>query len=294
MSDAANKQEQQDNDTSSETKENKDLGSNESQSTPPGSSEGTTPSEQSSQSSAQDTGKPTTETSSESDGQVGGVDSDAGQDHPSKVTKEMVGVSDARLMQRADSGQSGALQTTIRAATVAAPAVIPVVSPPAAQTKAATVSPALDQFQALIAKAKSSGLVSLYFNNLASYIEEMRPKKVNPLPAALRQQQSLYSTILGICNRLEDDFYPVWTALLAVFQEHRDGVFHERYVNRHMDNINLGTSEIAAFQNLLNLIRLTADPRSRALGLKQVDFTRTLQHALTDAARARLGNFYEV
>lgn len=147
---------------------------------------------------------------------------------------------------------------------------------------------------AALREAGKSLLAKTYVENLITYIEVMDPRKVNQLKEAVRQQTTLYNLLTGIVNRLTDDFHPVWGALLATFQEYKDGVLGERYVFRHMDQVPLAPNEVACMQNLLNLIRLTADPKSRALGLKQVDLQRTLQFALTEDGRNRIMAFYNV
>lgn len=172
---------------------------------------------------------------------------------------------------------------------VDATAAVPVVAAAAPVTQTST---ALGLFDTLITSAQSPVLVTTYRNNLATYIEQMRPGKVLNRTDATRQQQTLYATIIGICNRLQNDFRPAWAALLALFLEQRNGVFHERYVNRFMDNVNLSSTERAAFQNLLNLIRVTADPKGRAQGLKMIDFQRSTSLQLSDQGKDQLAKFY--
>lgn len=133
-----------------------------------------------------------------------------------------------------------------------------------------------------------------FIRNIINYVEAMAPRKILPLNQALQWQVTLYKSLAGIANRADDDFLKIWRAVLGVFHEHKDGVFGESYVFRHFDNMALDKNNCAGFRNILNLIKLTADPKGRKLGLKQIDPQRALQHGLSDHGREALSKFYDL
>jgi len=180
---------------------------------------------------------------------------------------------------------------------------VPVVSDSSATTSstgvpeadaASTLTPdeAVAQLQALQPSLTTAGQIVI--TQLIQYINEMRPKKPNPVPTQVRFQVMLYRLLTNTINRLEGDFNPVWSAILSVFHSQREGVFSERYVFRHQDNITLAKTEREAFLRLLNLIKVTADPRGRQAALKQVDHERTLQYSLTEDGRRKILNYYKL
>lgn len=155
---------------------------------------------------------------------------------------------------------------------------------------AGTPEGAVGVLQSLIGTVSAD--TSAMIHNILDYMTKMKPRVPGTQDDQVRHQVSLFRSITGIINRAEDDFGRVWSALLGVVHEHRDGVFHERYVFRHTEHIPLGPNDRAAFTNVLNMMKLTADPQSRREALKQLDFGKATQHGLNDAGRNRLGAFY--
>lgn len=129
-------------------------------------------------------------------------------------------------------------------------------------------------------------------STILSYIENMQPGKPQSENGAIRNQIALYRAIIQCIENTGDDFTKVFTFLLAAFHEYRKTVFHEDKVFRHFDNITLGEEERQAFARLLNLLKVAADPSSRAQALKQITFETTLKHGLTEKGRHNVLAFF--
>jgi hypothetical protein len=127
------------------------------------------------------------------------------------------------------------------------------------------------------------------------YIEKMRPGLAHtPVSGAVRQ------TVLwqAISNAFElstpDEFNSVYSKMLSMFKEHRDGVFNERYVMRFMEEVTMDANERFAFQAIVNLMRKTCDPLESKQMLKQVDMGRTLAQGFSEQARQKVLAFYNM
>lgn len=127
------------------------------------------------------------------------------------------------------------------------------------------------------------------------YQLKMKPRaSVNDADVG-RAQTSLARILFGTVNVLEgNDFQNMFSHILAQFHKHADGVFHEMYVFRGADVIELPNEERRLFANLLNLLKLTADPAGRATALKQVDLNKTLGAGISEAGRQKVYGFFNL
>lgn len=140
-----------------------------------------------------------------------------------------------------------------------------------------------------------SSQAQLVLSTVVEYVTTMHPKRPLEPAKMLRQQTGLYRALTTAINRLEaEEFTVVWGWLLQQFSLYRKGVFAERYVFRGFEDMPLPEVDRKAFQRLLNLIVLTADPKSRPVALRQVDMGKTLELGVTEPGRQRLHAFYNV
>ena len=192
----------------------------------------------------------------------------------------------------AEQGADGQAQTTQQSTDAGASGAVVADTPTAAVQTAgkSTSSSAIANLEELA--QSSSASVRAAVSELLVYIDTMAPKKPTPMPQQLQQQAALFHLLTRIPNTLGDDFQIVWKAVLAVFHELKDGVFHEAYVFRHFDNVSLSETQRKGFLGLLNLIKLTADPKGRQQALKQIDMSKALQFGLSEEGRNRIENFY--
>lgn len=192
---------------------------------------------------------------------------------------------------------------------VESPAVVqsaPEAAQPAAEqpsTPAAAPAPATDNESSPVASNDDtpalpdgfSPAAQTFLQGVLSYIPAMHPKRPVTEADRLRQQVSLYRSISGVLNKLEgEEFTRAYGFLLELFSLYRKGVFGERYVYRDFDNVPLAEPDRRAFQRFLMLLTLTADPKSRAVALKQIDMTKTLALGVSEPARQRVQAFYGV
>lgn len=156
-------------------------------------------------------------------------------------------------------------------------------------------APLLPEVEAILQKARAEAttLGKMVLNQIEEYINDMAPKKPMTPALGVRHQVKLYRA-LQTTTRLGDDFFLVWGTILKLFNSQRAAVFHESYVFRYMEHVTLSPQDQKAFQRLLNLIVITANPQGRAVAVKQVDFKRTLEFGMDEAGRNRLLGFYGV
>lgn len=180
-----------------------------------------------------------------------------------------------------------------------APSPAPVVIPPVPQPDPVVITAPITEASSAVAWleefAKTASVdAKAIINSILTYVRDMAPGKTQTPEAIQRQQMNLHVALTGAINRLDGEFKHVWGGVLKLFHEHRDGVFSERYVYRQLQNAPMNPQQRAAFQNVVNMIKLTADPQGRKVGLKQFDKARTMQHGLTEQGRNKLLAFYNL
>lgn len=146
-----------------------------------------------------------------------------------------------------------------------------------------------------IAAVKSSGSADAkaLVAALESYQSHLRPGIPVDGDAGARYQYALWRTIRTLTHDAPaSEFKPLWTLLLQFAEENKTDVFADRYIYRFSEFWTQSEDELKAFQRILNLIKLTSDPKSRPVALKQVNLNATLASAFSEAARQRLLAFY--
>ncbi len=129
---------------------------------------------------------------------------------------------------------------------------------------------------------------------MENYISELAPGKPVDAATGVRIQYGLWKLIQNVTHNVPlDHFGGAWTLILDYFKQYATTVFSERYVYRFADAWTYPTSELRSFQAAINLIKLTANKETRALGLKQVDLEKVFSTGLLAEARQRLLTFYQ-
>lgn len=142
--------------------------------------------------------------------------------------------------------------------------------------------------------ADASPATKMLFDKLQKYMDAMNPRMPITEEDAGRWQVQLYSVLMGVINRIpNEDFEGAFTVLLSVFahnQKTMDDVMHDANVFRAAANITLTNPEDRqTFFNLLHVIKIVADPKSRALALRQVDVNKALAtRSITEVGRQRV------
>lgn len=133
----------------------------------------------------------------------------------------------------------------------------------------------------------------LVLSGIDTYIFNMMPGKPISDTAGIRNQIALFRTLSMMLSNVFEDFNLVYSEVLKKFHDGRNDVFHEINVFRFFESIPISATERKVFMSLLNLIKVTADPASRAISLKQVDMNKNLKY-LTEEAKNKLLNFYHL
>ena len=139
--------------------------------------------------------------------------------------------------------------------------------------------------------SKLSTMGKIVLQSIEDYAIKMHPLKPIDVENGCRQQIGLFRALTQLLNNVNNDFPIVYGAVLARVHELRETVFHELYVFRFFDNMQLSEKERKQFQRLLNLIKVTADPKSRQVTLKQVDMGKTMEF-FTEAVKQKIFAFY--
>jgi len=135
---------------------------------------------------------------------------------------------------------------------------------------------------------------TMIFDKLEKYMKAMDPKAQITDEEAAAWQVQLYGMLLGIINRIPaQDFEGAFTVLLAVFahnQKDIHSVMHEANVFRSAADMKLTNPEDRmTFFNLLHMLKTVADPKSRALALRQVNVNKALDtRPITEVGRQRV------
>lgn len=136
----------------------------------------------------------------------------------------------------------------------------------------------------------------MILRNLDAYIDAMHPRKTQTEAQLNQHQVSLFRQLILAINKLDNDFETVFGLILQKFNENKDGVFDHVNVFRGMPFIALQPDEIKAFQQILDLVIMTASPKGRHISLQQVSPLKSLSigAVITDAGRNKVMAFYNV
>ena len=142
------------------------------------------------------------------------------------------------------------------------------------------------------AKLSSSGLGLLGI--IENYMVEMVRRRPIVEARGVQLQVQLYRTIRSIIARTSDeDFQVLFPALLALFNEYREDVFHEDLINRFSASLTLQPAEREGYRRVVNMLMVLADPQTRRKNLSTVDLVYTTKFDFTEIATNRVINFFE-
>jgi hypothetical protein len=156
-------------------------------------------------------------------------------------------------------------------------------------------TPAIEEFSKFVENIKRSGSVAekALVVSLSQYSELMAPQMPISPTEGVRQQFILWKTLYTLIENSEiNEFKKLWAIVLRYFHNYENGVFHDRYVFRFFEQWDRDLVELRSFQKILNLIKLTANPNTRQINLKQVSLNSTLSTSFTEPGRQRVIVFY--
>lgn len=129
---------------------------------------------------------------------------------------------------------------------------------------------------------------------LVEYTAAMAPKRPVSSEDGAAHQVRLYRLIQAVINKNPEYFEALFTAMLRLFEHHKDGAFHETAVFRFMESVNLGSDDRHAFLRLVNLIKVLGPIKSRAVAIKQTNVLDSLRYGLTEEGRQRVLNYFKI
>lgn len=176
-----------------------------------------------------------------------------------------------------------------------APTVAPAPEPVKVQTARQAVQPVAG-FAEKISRIKASGSVAekALVQQLEAYVEKMSPGLPVNGDHGANTQYGLFRTLQSVINSGGKEFQSLWNIVLMFFLEHNKGAFGHDYIFRFTEYWVRSQDELNAFLRFGNIASLTADPKTRAHGIKQIDFHRSLQLGVEPEGRQNLLRFYGV
>lgn len=160
---------------------------------------------------------------------------------------------------------------------------------PVVQAVVTTIDPT-SSFDAAVGIIKATGTVLevATLESLESYVRNMAPG-VGILPEqGANQQTVLWKLISNICERNPEEFETLFSLVLLFLEEYQDGVFNERYIHRFAEALSISSDQINAFQRIITLMKMVANPKTRRLALKQINLEAALSVGFSEEARQRI------
>jgi hypothetical protein len=184
-------------------------------------------------------------------------------------------------------------ETTVEVTETTQPEVTVTGSEPVVtDTEATAPANAFEDRMNVIKASGTAAQISL-ITALEKYLKMMRPGVPVERNVGARNQYDLWKSILFITEDAPaEDFKKTWNILLAYFEEYKEQCFHDRYIYRFAEFWIWSESELAGFQRIVNLIKLTCNISERNKNLKLVVLDKTLELGFTDNARQRVISFY--
>lgn len=127
---------------------------------------------------------------------------------------------------------------------------------------------------------------------LDAYIQAMKPgRPVDPRQGA-SLQQALWNAIKHVLARPPHEFNLMYSELLFVINQHRAGVFSERYVYRFLNEVKLSARELRNFERVMNLLMSTCNPATRHLAVQQIDMRSVMRDMNDESVVEKLLSYY--
>ena len=136
--------------------------------------------------------------------------------------------------------------------------------------------------------------LTMKFNRYAEAMASGRPIENEKVGA--NHQVSLWRLIDSTLRQTGQQFTASFTTLLALIdsQTRNRGVLDARLRYRFFGALPLGRDEASAFESILSALVTVADPKSRVLALKQVDFQKAFRNYPDKTALARVVDYFNL
>ena len=124
------------------------------------------------------------------------------------------------------------------------------------------------------------------------YYSAMKPMLPISIQEGSQAQISLWQAIYTTINTSGNDFNVAWNVWLNMFNYYSDSIFSIPKAFRFFEFMRMPRDQIIAFQRILNLLILTANPTTRAVNLKRIDLEATLSVYFSEKNRMTIMMFY--
>jgi len=138
-------------------------------------------------------------------------------------------------------------------------------------------------------------------NTVCAYIDAMGSHSFISETGGAAQQKLLFSAVANLLNAPEAEFRKNIQFLFPIFTMHLKGVFSETNIHRFAQFIDLSAQDAKAMPFLFELLRMIADPKSRATTVKHNlgHMPKNLERAssgrgLSEQGRVNLLHFLEL
>lgn len=137
--------------------------------------------------------------------------------------------------------------------------------------------------------------LELVRQRLAEYAEVMGAGKPISEETIRLQQRNLWNGVIRTILEIDPaHFDRFWAIFLDSVNQNRKGCYAPERISRGVFEMPVPPQDRRNFQRLLHLAYMTADPRGRALALKQVNMERVLSGLNSEAQRQKLIGFYRL
>lgn len=152
----------------------------------------------------------------------------------------------------------------------------------------------VDEWQTYIASinAGTNTNLQMIVSTVSMYSNVMAPRTPVNIKGGSEAQVMLWHALVNTIVNNNTNFKDAWTLWLNMFNHYSEGMFSVRYALRFFEFIRLPRDQIIAFQRVLNLLILTANPETRAANLKRVSLEMTFSTYFNEAAKQKVMAFY--
>lgn len=157
--------------------------------------------------------------------------------------------------------------------------------------------PYIKIFEEIINRASvnATDLLSSTIKFMEEYVVKMAPGVNNHgIPAADYQLQFFRILKAAIDKTPIEEFNKTWNIVLAFFWRYKEGALSPYHVNRFAENWNNGDRNLIAYQRIVNLCLISADPAERSKVNRRVNVPKTVESGFTPAGMQNILQYYKV
>ena len=151
------------------------------------------------------------------------------------------------------------------------------------------------ELQELLVQLLETGttLTRTTLTDVLTYVVEMGPGQIVNAKIGAPKQVALFNSLQNAINNGDGEFRLLFSAILRIVLEERNGAFLETRAFRFFPDIALSKTNRQSFRNLLHVMITLANPSGRETALRQINFNEAFQPGLTPAGRQRITSYFK-